>query len=295
MRKNINLFQIITAVILIALCILCLLPFVLLVSSSLTDETILIREGYGFLPKVFSVDAYAYLLRNSDMIVRAYANSILITFVGTFLNLLFTTLLAYPLSKPDLPYRNQWSFFVFFTMLFNGGVVSTYIMYTQYFHIRNTYFALLIPNLLLGSFYVIMMRSYFSQNIPEEVVEAARVDGAGEWFILAKIVLPMSKPIMATLALLVGLQYWNDWINGLYYLTKDKYFTIQIVLNNMLKTMQVLASNSSSASSNINAASLPTLGVKMAIAVIGILPILCIYPFFQRFFVKGITIGAVKG
>lgn len=125
MRKNINLFQIITAVILIALCILCLLPFVLLVSSSLTDETILIREGYGFLPKVFSVDAYAYLLRNSDMIVRAYANSILITFVGTFLNLLFTTLLAYPLSKPDLPYRNQWSFFVFFTMLFNGGVVST--------------------------------------------------------------------------------------------------------------------------------------------------------------------------
>jgi putative aldouronate transport system permease protein len=239
--------------------------------------------------------AYKYLLRNALVITRAYLITIGVTVIGTAANLTLTTLLAYPLSRKDLPHRNVWAFVVFFTMLFNGGVVSSYIMWAQYFHIKNTYFALIVPNLLMGAFYVIMMRTYFTQNIPEAILEAARIDGAGEWYILRKIVLSMSKPIIATLALLVGLQYWNDWVNGLYFLTKDKYFSIQVLLNNMLQDMQFLASTSSSASSNVNAAAMPSLSIKMAIAVIGALPVLIIYPLTQKYFVKGITIGAVKG
>lgn len=217
----------------------------------------------------------------------------MVTVIGTLANIVLTTLFAYPLSRRDLPHRNVWSFIVFFTMLFNGGLVPSYIMWTQYFHIRNTYAALIVPSLMMGAFYVIMMRTNMSQNIPEEVLEAARIDGAGEWRILVKVVIPMSLPIIATLMLLVGLSYWNDWMNGLYYLTQKKYYTIQVLLTNMLQDLQVLLS--SSVASNVDMSSMPSTSIKMAIAVVGAVPILCIYPFFQRYFVKGITIGAVKG
>lgn len=288
-------FQIIAHIIMIILCIFCLFPLVLLVVSSFADENTLIRDGYSFIPKSFSLAAYTYLLRNAEVITRAYLITIGVTLVGTVANLTLTTLLAYPLSRRELPHRNIWSFMVFFTMLFNGGVVSSYIMWAQYFHIKNTYSALVVPNLLMGAFYVIMMRTYFTQNIPEAVLEAARIDGAGEWYILRKIVLSMSLPIIATLALLIGLQYWNDWINGLYFITKDKYFSIQVLLNNMLQDMQFLATTSSAASGNMNSSAMPSLAIKMAIAVIGALPVLVIYPLTQKYFVKGITIGAVKG
>ena len=204
-----------------------------------------------------------------------------------------TTLLAYPLSRPELPHRNVFSFIVFFTMLFNGGLVPTYIMYTQVFHIKNTIWALIVPALLMNAFYVIMMRSFFTANIPDSLIEAARIDGAGELRILAQIVLPLSKPMMATLALMIGLGYWNDWLNGLYYLTDTRYFSIQNILNRMIADVQFLAS-ASSVTSGISA-NLPSVGIRMAIAVIGVLPILIIYPFFQKAFVKGIVIGGVKG
>ena len=277
----------------VLLCLICILPFILLLSASLTDEAVLFTEGYSFIPKKFSLDAYRYLLQNSSQILRAYFNTIMVTVVGTIANLAMTILLAYPLSRKNLPGKQLLSFVVFFTMLFNGGVVSTYIMYTQYFHIKNTYAALIVPNLMMGAFYVIMVRSYFTQNIPEEVLEAAKIDGAGEWKILFQVVLPMSVPIMATIALMVGLQYWNDWINGLYYVNNDSYYTIQILLNNMIEDMKALSN--STVGSTAGTASLPSLSMKMAVAVIGIIPILCVYPFFQKFFVKGITVGAVKG
>ena len=286
-------FQIAAHILMIILSVLCLFPFLLLIMSSVTDEQALIRDGYSIFPSMFSLDAYKYIFRNAAIIFRAYGTTIMVTVIGTVANLVLTTLLAYPLSRKDLPHRNVWSFIVFFTMLFNGGLVPSYIMWTQYFHIKNTYAALIVPALMMGAFYVIMMRTNLSQNIPEEVLEAARIDGAGEWKILIKVVLPMSLPIIATLMLLVGLAYWNDWMNGLYYLTKTKYYTIQVLLNAMLQDLQTLLSSSIGA--NVDVSSMPSTSIKMAIAVVGAVPVLCIYPFFQKYFVKGITIGAVKG
>lgn len=211
------------------------------------------------------------------------------------LSVLITTLFAYPLSRKELPGRYLFSFFVFFTMLFNGGLVPTYMMWTQTFHIKDTLWALILPGLLMNAFYVIMMRSFFTANIPDALVEAARIDGAGEYKILFKIVLPLSKPMMATLALMIGLGYWNDWMNSLYYITNEKLFSIQAILNTIITNIQFLTSGQSAAASNVDLSQLPSVGIRMAIAVIGILPVLCIYPFFQKYFVKGIVVGGVKG
>lgn len=277
----------------ILLVLACIVPFVLLVMSSFTSESALMQNGYSLFPKEFSLEAYRYLIQKGTTILRGYGITILVTVVGTLISVTITTLLAYPLSRPELPHRNVFSFIVFFTMLFNGGLVPTYIMYTQVFHIKNTIWALIVPMLLMNAFYVIMMRSFFTANIPDSLIEAARIDGAGELRILAQIVLPLSKPMMATLALMIGLGYWNDWLNGLYYLTDTRYFSIQNILNRMIADVQFLASASSVTSSV--SANLPSVGIRMAIAVIGVLPILIIYPFFQKAFVKGIVIGGVKG
>lgn len=277
----------------ILLVLACIVPFVLLVMSSFTSESALMQNGYSLFPKEFSLEAYKYLLQKGTTILRGYGITILVTVVGTLISVTITTLLAYPLSRPELPHRNAFSFIVFFTMLFNGGLVPTYIMYTQVFHIKNTIWALIVPMLLMNAFYVIMMRSFFTANIPDSLIEAARIDGAGELRILGQIVLPLSKPMMATLALMIGLGYWNDWLNGLYYLTDTRYFSIQNILNRMIADVQFLASASSVGSSIT--ANLPSVGIRMAIAVIGVLPILIIYPFFQKAFVKGIVIGGVKG
>lgn len=278
----------------IVLVIFCLLPVLMLFSSSLTGEAQLIKNGYSFIPSALDVSAYKYILIDSPGLVRGYGISLLVTGLGTLVNLTFTMLFAYPLSRKDLPGRKFISFFLFFTMLFNGGLVPTYIMWTQTFHIKNTLFAYLVPNLLMSAFYVIMTRTYLTTNIPKEMIEAAKMDGAGEFRVLGRIILPMSKPILSTVGLLVGLAYWNDWLNGLYYINKDALYSIQVLLNKMLLDTQFLMS-SASQGLNIDTTAIPSTGIKMAIAVMGILPVLIIYPFLQKYLVKGITIGAVKG
>lgn len=289
-------FQVAANLIMIVLTLFCLLPFLLLIISSITQENALVRNGYSFFPEQIDFAAYKYLLVDSTSIVRGYILSAFVTVTGTVANLAVTTLFAYPLSRRDLPDRAFISFFLFFTMLFNGGLVPSYIMWTQTFHIKNTIAALLFPNLMMGAFYVIMMRTYFTTNIPEAVIEAARIDGAGELTILVRVVLPMSVPIIVTLALLVGLGYWNDWLNGLYYINEDRLYSIQVLLNKMLMDVQFLMSNTNAAQSLQNQdIALPSTGIKMAVAVMGALPVLVIYPFFQKYFVKGIVIGAVKG
>lgn len=289
-------FQVAANLIMIVLTLFCLLPFLLLIISSITQENALVRNGYSFFPEQIDFTAYKYLLVDSTSIVRGYILSAFVTVTGTVANLAVTTLFAYPLSRRDLPGRAFISFFLFFTMLFNGGLVPSYIMWTQTFHIKNTIAALLFPNLMMGAFYVIMMRTYFTTNIPEAVIEAARIDGAGELTILVRVVLPMSVPIIVTLALLVGLGYWNDWLNGLYYINEDRLYSIQVLLNKMLMDVQFLMSNTNAAQSLQNQdIALPSTGIKMAVAVMGALPVLVIYPFFQKYFVKGIVIGAVKG
>lgn len=285
-------FQIVTNIIMIILCFICVIPFLLLISSSITAEEVLVKEGYSFWPSVVDLSAYKYLLFGSESIIRGYAISIFVTVVGTLLSLAITTLFAYPLSRRDLPGRNIFAFIIFFTMLFSGGLVPSYIMWTQVFQIKNTIWAMILPNLLMNAFYVIMMRTYFMTNIPEEVLEAARVDGAGELRILGRVVLPMSLPIIATLALLIGLGYWNDWLNGLYYINKDALYSIQVLLNKMLQNVEMVKK---AASAGAAAMKMPSTAIRMAVAVIGALPVLVVYPFFQKFFVKGIVVGAVKG
>lgn len=288
-------FYIFANAFLIFLLLCSIFPFALLVMSSLTEEKTLIQNGYSLFPAKFGLDSYIYMFKSGSNIIRAYGVTLLVTVVGTSTGMMLTMMLAYPMSRKEFFGRNILAFIVFFTMLFNGGLVPTYIMYTRYFHLRNTLWALIIPSLLVNAFYVIMMRTYFSSNIPDAVVEAARIDGAGEWRTLFQIVLPMSVPMIATLALLIGLSYWNDWKNGLYYLTDSSLFSIQNILNRMLQDVQFLKSGAGGSNASEIAATLPSTGIKMAIAVVGALPVMVIYPFFQKFFIKGITIGAVKG
>ena len=289
-------FHITINIVMILLSLCCLLPFILLVVSSFTDEAALIRDGYSFFPGALSLDAYQYIFSGSAKILKGYGVTVFISIAGTAIGILMTILLAYPLSRKELPGRNWISFFIFFTMLFNGGLVPSYMIWSNTFHIRDTIWALLLPNLLMNAFNIIMMRNYLNANVPDEIIEAAKIDGANEFRILFKVVFPMSVPMVATLGLMVGLGYWNDWQNGLYYIaSRTELYSIQNILNRMLQDAQFLASGQAGGNVGEMAASLPSVGIKMAIAVAGILPVMLIYPFVQRYLVKGITIGAVKG
>jgi putative aldouronate transport system permease protein len=256
----------------VIVCICCIAPFVLLIVSSFTEEATLIRNGYSFWPEAWSLESYLYIWRKAETIFRAYGITILVTVTGTLGSIIMTIMFAYPLSRKALPFRYFIAFFVFFTMLFNGGLIPSYMMWTQMFHIKNTIWALIIPSLLMNGFYVIMMRSYFTANIPDALIEAARIDGAGEYNILRIIVIPLSVPMVATLMLMVGLMYWNDWINGLYYLTDTRLFSIQNVLNKMVTDIQFLQTNANQVSSSVDMSKLPSIGIRMAIAVIGAFP-----------------------
>lgn len=285
--------QIALNIIFILLVIFAVAPLLILISSSFTDEATLLQHGYNFWPRKFSLGAYEYLFRSSNKLIRACLITFFVTGVGTFLGVMLTILYAYPLSRKELPFRSFFSFYVFFTMLFNGGLVPVYMMWTQTFGIKNTIWALIIPRLMMSAFYIIMMRSFFQNSIPDSLIEAARIDGGGEFRILFSIVLPLSKPMIATMSLMVGLGYWNDWTNSLYFVTDESLFSIQAMLNTILTNIQFLATSAGSVGGA--AVTLPSAGVRMAIAVVGAIPILCVYPFFQKYFVKGIVVGGVKG
>lgn len=275
--------------------LLALLPFVLLIIASFTDEEIAIKNGFSFFPEKWGLSAYKYLIGEWSQIGHAYMMTIVVTVIGTVLCLILTTLLAYGLTR-DIVGKAVLNFFVVFTMLFNGGIVASYYIWTRYFHIKNTIWALILPGLLISAFNIILIKNYFQTSVPESLLESARIDGAGEFTIFGKIVLPLSKPIIATIGLMSALGYWNNWTNGLYYIDDSSLYTIQLVLNRINESASFLASNSSQMGDMLNGtASIPTTTMRMAIAVIAILPILVVYPFFQKYFVKGITIGAVKG
>ena len=284
----------ITTAILI-LVVLTLSPFVLLLMSSVSSESSLIRNGYQFWPQTFSLDAYKYILRNSDTILKAYGLTIMTTAVGTLMSLFLTITLAYPLSRKKLKGRNVITFLIFFTMLFHGGVVPSYILWARYLKIKNTFWALVLPNLLINPFHLILMKNYFENSIPQEIMEAAELDGAGPIGILGYVVLPMGKPIIATIAMFTILTYWNDWTNALYFVSDSRLWSLQILLQNILNNVQFLSKNSQVASQiGMSVTSIPSVSVRMAIAVLGVLPILVLFPFFQKYIVKGISLGAVK-
>lgn len=275
--------------------LMALLPFTLLLIASLTDNGWATANGFSFLPKEWSLDAYRYIASQWGTIGRAYLMTIVVTVMGTAASILITTLFAYAICQTDIPGMKVLSFMLIFTMLFNGGLVATYYTYVNYFSVKNTIWALLLPGLLMNAFNVILVRNYYISSIPISMIEAARLDGASEFGIFCKIVMPLSLPIVATIGLMTGLMYWNDWQNGMYYLTErggGHLYTIQIILNNINENIQALQQNASSMGGmNIK---MPSTTVRMAIATVGILPILIIYPFFQKYFVKGITLGGVK-
>ncbi|MCR5670668.1 MAG: carbohydrate ABC transporter permease [Butyrivibrio sp.] len=290
-------FQIFAHIVMIILSLLAVVPFILLVISSFTDNDVLIANGYSFTPEKWSVYAYEYIFKTGNSVLHAYWISICLTLVGTVLALSITTLLAYALSKPDLPGRNVFMFLVFFTLLFNGGLVPTYIVYTNMLGIKNSFLALLVPGLLMNGFNVMLMKSYFSSSIPTEILDAAYIDGATEFKTFMRVVLPLSKPIVATIGLFAGIAYWNDWMNGYIYLTKrTDLYSVQNLLNRMMQNIQYLSQNSSRVQdAGVGLASIPSASVRMAMATVGVLPILITYPFIQGNFVKGITLGGVKG
>ena len=292
MTKKIDLYQCAIYVIMICLLLICVLPFALMLVASFSSESSILRNGYTFTPDGLSLDSYLYLFSSSYNILKAYFVSAFVTILGTFLGLVLTISLAYPLSRTGMPGKNVIAFFVFFTMLFNGGLIPTYIMWTTVFSIKNTYAAYILPNLLARAYYIMMLRTYFTTSIPESILESARIDGASEFKILLRIVLPLSKPILVTVGLLIGIGYWNDWQNGLYYITETSKFSVQVLLNSMLRAAQATAEMSTA---ELASASIPTNGVRMACAAMGILPIVIVYPFTQKYIVKGITIGGVKG
>ncbi len=292
MINNSKSFKFVMNILVILLTLVCIIPFLLLIMSSVTSEDALALNGYSLIPAEFSFAAYEYLASNVGDILHAYLMSFVITGVGTVVSLTLTLLFAYPLSHKDLPGRKAISFFLFFTMLFNGGFVPTYLVYTNLFHITDTLAAMIVPYLLMNAFYVIMMRSYLSTSIPTEVLESARMDGANELQVLGKIVIPMAKPMLATIGLMTAIVYWNNWTNGVYFLQiRRDLYGIQNYLNAVMTNVSFLQSHSELA----NQMPLPSISIRMALAVIAVIPILAAYPFFQKFFVKGITVGSVKG
>lgn len=283
-------FEIFACVVMILVMAIVIFPFVLLFISSITEENSLLINGYSIFPKEISLDAYKYIWNSRDVIFRAYAITICVTIVGTLCHVTLVALAAYPLSVKNLPGRNVLSFIFIFTMLFNGGIVPTYMIYTTVFHIKNTYWALLVPNLMFSSFNCIIVRSYLQSNIPGELYESAKIDGASEFQTFWRIVLPMGKPILVTIGIFAGLSYWNDWTNGLYYISDQSKYSIQQMLNVMVKNIEYLTKYGRGAVSDV-----PSISLRMAIAFVAMLPILILYPFLTKYFEKGIALGAVKG
>lgn len=294
-----KIFQLIGNIIMWLAALMAIIPLILLLSSSLTENNALIKYGYRFFPTVFSTEAYSYIFSTGNSVLRAYFVSFLLTAAGTVISLIITTMLAYPLAKQGMPFRGVLTFIVFFTMLFNGGLVPTYINYTNVFHIKDTFWAILVPGLLMNAYNVLLTKSYFFTGVPSEILEAASIDGASEFKTFLSIALPMAKPIIATIGMFVGIAYWNDWNNAIIYLSSSggsQWYSIQALLYTMMNNINYLSQNAQNLSAaQEGLATIPAASVRMAMAVMGVLPIIVVYPFIQNNFVKGITLGGVKG
>ena len=296
-KRKINTFNLAGHIVLIFCTLAAIVPVLLIFVSSFTDNDTLIRNGYSFFPEKFSTYAYEYVFNSGNSVLHAYGISFALTAVGTVLSLILTVSLAYTLSKRGLPGRGILTFLVFFTLLFNGGLVPTYINYTRVFGLKNTFGGLLIPTFLMNGFNVLLVKSYFVTNVPDEILEAARIDGSSELRTYVQIALPLAKPIIATIGIFAGIAYWNDWQNGYIYLTKrTDLYSIQNLLNRMIQNIQFITQNATSLSNaNSGISNIPSVSVRMAMAVLGVLPVIIIYPFIQNNFIKGITLGGVKG
>ncbi|MBQ2658995.1 MAG: carbohydrate ABC transporter permease [Erysipelotrichaceae bacterium] len=288
-------FHYLALVIMILMMIFCIVPLILMFNVSLSSEASLIR-GYRFIPDEWSLNAYSFMWAKRSTILRAYGLTILITVVGTIASLVITSMFAYPLSRKDFKPRNVIAFILFFTMLFNGGMTASYIIWTRIFKIKETLWAYLIPGSLMNGMNVMLVRNYFNANIPYSIIEAARLDGAHDWTIYSKIMVPLSKPIMTTIGLFSALGYWNNWTAGIYYINNPKLYTIQVYLKKLMDSIQFLkTSDLKDEAIMLAQRTLPSESARMAIAIIALIPILVVYPFIQKELIKGMVVGGVKG
>ncbi|MDR3121793.1 MAG: carbohydrate ABC transporter permease [Clostridiales bacterium] len=277
----------------------CLAPLLLLIMVSVTPEQTLIRDGYQFFPRELTFEAYRFLFQKPDVIVRAYSVTLFVVILGTVGNLLVTVLYAYPISRMDFPFRNFFSMLVVITMLFSGGLTSSYLINVSVLHLRDSIWSLIVP--AFGSaFYIIIARTFFRLSVPPSLIESARIDGAGEYRILFRIVLPLSLPMLATIGLFALFGYWNDWFRALLYISDKNLYPLQFVMMRALLNLQemqrnIAAGTMTSEEMMTMLAKMPSETLRMAMAVVAIGPVVLAYPFFQRYFISGLTVGAVKG
>ena len=278
------------------LALICVIPAVLVVSISFSAEQSITDYGYRLIPKIISLDGYGYLLKQGALIIRALGVSLFVTIVGTALGTLLTTLMGYVLSRPDYKLNGFLTMLVFIPMVFNGGLVSTYFIVSQFLHLKNTLWALILP-LSVSSFNVVICRTFFKTTIPEELIESAKMDGATQFKIFFHIVLPISLPVIATIGLFLCFAYWNDWYQSMLYIDNQRLYSLQALLNAIMTNINMLAQNAATMGASMAdmVANMPKEAARMAIVVIIVLPIACAYPFFQKYFISGLTVGAVKG
>ncbi|WP_442950514.1 carbohydrate ABC transporter permease [Paenibacillus sp. FSL R5-0912] len=284
--------SIIGYVTLTVLAIFCIFPFILVVSSSLSEESTIIEKGFQIFPSSFSTEAYSLLFKYPEEMLRAYGITISVTAIGTLFGLFLTSMTAYVLSRRDFKWRGRFSFFFFFTTLFSGGLVPWYLMIVNYLHLKDTLLVLILP-LLMNVFYIIVMKSFMS-SIPDAITESAKIDGAGDFRIFMQLIVPLSKPALATIGLFIALAYWNDWYNALLFISKSELMPLQYYLYKMLGNMDGMRKAMMASGAVVNT-DLPTESLKMAMTIVATGPILLAYPFIQKYFVTGLTIGAVKG
>lgn len=302
MRKNSNgvalsgdrkAFNCLAYVFIILITVVCLLPFWLVVVGSFTAESEIFARGYSLWPHEFSLEAYQLAFKYPDRVFRAYGITVSITVLGTFLSLLMTSLCGYALQRDDFKSRGFFTMFVFFTMLFSGGLVPWYLLITNYLHLKDTYWVMILTQ-LVNVYYIILMKN-FMKTVPKALIEAAKIDGAGEFYTFFRIVLPLVKPALASIGMFTALNYWNEWRTGMLFLQDADLFPLQYYLYRLLNSVEFLKTATAAMGSNISTLTFPSESLKLAMTVIATGPIICLYPFLQKYFVKGITIGAVKG
>ncbi|GGG22772.1 ABC transporter permease [Paenibacillus abyssi] len=287
-----QLLAVIGYIFLMILAVFCIFPFLLILSSSLTEESKIIEDGFQLIPTAFSLEAYRILFEFPDQMMKAYGVTIAVTVLGTLLGLFMTAMTSYVLARKDFKWRNHFSFFFFFTTLFSGGLVPWYLLIVNYLDLKDTLLVLILP-MLFNVFYIIVMKSFMS-SIPEAITESAKIDGAGDFRIFLQLIIPLSKPALATIGLFIALGYWNDWYNALLFISNDNLMPLQYYLYKMLGNMDGIR-RAMLGSGAVVTTSIPTESLKMAMTIVATGPILIAYPFIQRYFVQGLTIGAVKG
>ncbi|MFD2611268.1 carbohydrate ABC transporter permease [Paenibacillus gansuensis] len=288
MKPKLTIGKSMNYLVLFAFSIACILPLFIVLSASFSSSAALNEHGFSVFPRGFTTEAYDYIIGQPKVLLRAYGVTIFITFIGTVLSVFMNALLAYPLSRKDFMFRNPLTFYIFFTMLFNGGLVPSYILISRYLHLKDTIWVLIVP-LLVNAWYVIIMRTFF-KDLPDELVEAAKMEGASEIGIFLRIILPLSTPVLGTIGLFCTLSFWNDWFMALLYIESEHLKPLQLLLYNIQSAISALQFKPL----NVEV-SPPAMTIRMATVVVTTGPLVFCYLFFQKYFVRGLTFGAVKG